>query len=71
MFSLLLFFVFLKDYSGIELTNGFVEYTIPLADFIGLELSGLTVPFSIWNPQDANDAFLEVTVLIDNIYFAM
>jgi beta-glucanase (GH16 family) len=63
--------VFLKDYSGIELTNGFVEYTIPLADFVGLELSGLTVPFSIWNPQDANDAFVEVTVLIDNIYFAM
>jgi len=63
--------VFLKDYSGIELTNGFVEYTIPLADFVGLEISGLTVPFSIWNPQDANDAFVEVTVLIDNIYFAM
>jgi len=63
--------VYLKDYSGAELTDGFVEYTIPLADFSGLDLTGLTIPFSMWNPQDANDALVEATVLIDNIYFSM
>ena len=64
-------FVYLADYTGTELTDGFVEYTIPLTDFPGLDLTGLTIPFSIWNPQDASDAFVEATVLIDNIYFSM
>jgi beta-glucanase (GH16 family) len=64
-------FVYLADYTGTEITDGFVEYTIPLADFPGVDLSGLTIPFSIWNPQDASDAFVEATVLIDNIYFSM
>ena len=63
--------VFLINYTGTELTDGFVEYTIPLTDFIGLDLTGLTIPFYIWNPQDANNAFVEATVLIDNIYFSM
>ena len=63
--------VYLIDYTGTELTDGFVEYTIPLTDFSGLDLTGLTVPFSIWNPQDSIDAFVEATVLIDNIYFSM
>ncbi len=63
--------VYLAGYTGTELTDGYVEYTIPLADFTGLDLTGLTIPFSIWNPQDANDAFVEGTVLIDNIYFSM
>ena len=53
------------------MTNGFVEYTIPLSDFSGLELTGLTIPFSIWNPQDASEAFVKATVLIDNIYFSI
>ena len=63
--------VYLIDYSGTELADGFVEYTIPLTDFTGLDLTGLTVPFSIWNPQDATDAFVEATVLIDKIYFSL
>ena len=63
--------VYLIDYSGTELADGFVEYTIPLTDFSGLDLTGLTVPFSIWNPQDASDAFVEATVLIDKIYFSL
>ena len=63
--------VYLIDYTRTELTDGFVEYTIPLTDFSGLDLTGLTVPFSIWNPQDSIDAFVEATVLIDNIYFSM
>lgn len=61
--------VYLTDYTGIELADGFVEFTIPLADFTGLDLTGLTIPFSIWNPQDENNAFVKAKVLIDNIYF--
>lgn len=64
--------IFLKDFEGVEVRNGFVEYTIPLSDFSGLDITGLTIPFfSIWNPQDASDAFFEATVLIDSIYFSM
>lgn len=62
-------FVYLADYTGTELTEGFVEYTIPLTDFPEVDFTGLTIPFSIWNPQDISDAFVEATVLIDNIYF--
>ena len=63
--------IYIADYTGIELANGFFEYTIPLTDFPGLDLSGLTIPFSIWNPQNTSGAFVEATVLIDNIYFSM
>ena len=63
--------VYLADYTGTELSDGFVEYTIPLADFTDLDLSGLKIPFSMWNPQDSNNAFVNATVLIDNVYFSM
>ena len=63
--------VYLADYTGTELSDGFVEYTIPLADFSGLNNTELTIPFSIWNPEDSNGAFVKATVLIDNIYFSM
>lgn len=62
--------VFLKDYSGTELTEGFVEYAIPLSDFTGLELTGLTIPFGVWNPQDDNNEFIQATVLIDQVHFS-
>jgi hypothetical protein len=61
--------VFLNNYTGIPLTDGFVEYTIPLSDFVGLDLSKLRIPFAIWNPKDNADGFVAATVLIDNIYF--
>jgi beta-glucanase (GH16 family) len=61
--------VFLKDYAGTAIADGFVEFTIPLDDFVGLNLQGITIPFSIWNPKDAGDAFFKGKVLIDNIYF--
>lgn len=62
--------VFLKDYTGAELANGFVEYAIPLSDFSGLELTGLTIPFGVWNPQDSNNEFIQGNVLIDKIHFS-
>ncbi len=61
--------VFLKDYESTELTNGFVEYVIPLSHFTGLDLIQLNIPFAIWNPVDANGDFVSATVLIDNLHF--
>jgi beta-glucanase (GH16 family) len=62
--------IFLTNYESVELTNGFVEYRIPLADFQGLDLIQLKIPFAIWNPKDGNGNFLPATVLIDNVHFA-
>lgn len=62
--------VFLKDYTGVDVGSEFMEYTIPLADFTGLDLTQIKIPFSMWNPQDAANAFVTANVLIDNLYFA-
>jgi beta-glucanase (GH16 family) len=62
--------VFLENYTGASAADGFVSYSIPLTDFSGLDLTDLTIPFSIWNPQDANKAFVIATVLIDDLYFS-
>ncbi|MFT4785524.1 MAG: beta-glucanase (GH16 family) [Cyclobacteriaceae bacterium] len=62
--------LFLINYTGTEVANGFVEYSIPLADFEGLDLTDLRIPFSMWNPLDADLQFVEFTVLIDNIYLS-
>lgn len=62
--------VFLENYSSVENSNGFVDYTIPLADFTGLDLSGLKIPFSIWNPVEQGGGFVRATVLIDQVYFS-
>jgi beta-glucanase (GH16 family) len=61
--------LFLKDYDGTDVGNGFLEYSIPVADFTGLELSDLKIPFALWNPKDQNDEYLSGEILIDNIYF--
>ena len=61
--------VYLIDYESNELTNGFVEYVIPLSDFEGLDLIQLSIPFAIWNPMDVNGEFIAATVLIDNLHF--
>jgi beta-glucanase (GH16 family) len=61
--------IFLKDYSGVETSNGFMEYTIPLADFTGLDLTEIRIPFAIWNPQVENNDFAAGTVLVDKVYF--
>ena len=61
--------LFLQDYTSSDLGNGWEEYSIPLADFVGvgLDLSEMTIPFALWNPQDDGGNFLDVTVLFDNI----
>ena len=61
--------LFMKDYSGVDVGNGFVEYTIPMSDFDGLDLTDLKIPFALWNPKDANGDYLAVEVLLDNVYF--
>lgn len=62
--------VFLDNYTGSIVNEGFIEYSIPLVDFIGLDITEITIPFAIWNPQDADQGFVEATVLIDNVYFS-
>ncbi len=61
--------VFLTDYTGTDVGQGFIEYSIPLADFTGLDLTQISIPFSMWNPQDASDEFVGGMVLIDNVSF--
>ncbi|MFT4833545.1 MAG: beta-glucanase (GH16 family) [Marinoscillum sp.] len=62
--------VFLKNYTGTSAANDFTTYSIPLSDFTGLNTAELTIPFSIWNPLDANKGFVTATLLIDDIYFS-
>ena len=62
--------IFLKNYSGVDVGNGFVEYSIPLSDYSGLNLQQLKIPFSMWNPTDADGNFVSGAVLIDNLHFA-
>jgi len=62
--------IFLKDYESTPLTDGFVEYAIPLSDFQGLDLIQLNIPFAIWNPTDGNGTYVAATVLVDNVHFA-
>ncbi|NNF36462.1 MAG: hypothetical protein HKN68_20335, partial [Saprospiraceae bacterium] len=62
--------VFLRDYVGTEVSEGFQEFSIPLSDFNGLDLSQLSIPFSTWNPTDDSQNFTPGTVFIDRIYFS-
>ena len=62
--------VFLKDYTATPVNNGFVEYNIPLSDFTGLDLENISIPFSLWNPKDADGNYPAGEVLIDNLYFS-
>lgn len=62
--------VFLKDYTGTDVGQEFVEYSIPLADFSGLDLTQISISFSMWNPQNDNQDFVAGTVLIDNLFFS-
>jgi beta-glucanase (GH16 family) len=59
----------LKDYSPSPLSNGFVEYNIPLSDFNGMDFTNVRIPFAIWNAMDASQNFSPATVYVDRIYF--
>ncbi|MBT8449857.1 MAG: family 16 glycosylhydrolase, partial [Gammaproteobacteria bacterium] len=61
--------MFLVNYTATDLGNGWEEYRIPLADFVadGLDLSGVHIPFGLWNPVDAQDNFPAVDILFDAI----
>lgn len=64
------FAVFLENYQSVAVDNGFMEYSIPLSDFTDLDLSEISIPFAIWNPQDANQTIIPARVLIDDVYFS-
>jgi hypothetical protein len=61
--------IFLADYTGSSVAEGFIEYTVPLDDFAGLDRTEITIPFAIWNPVNNSQNFVAGTVLIDNVYF--
>ena len=62
--------VFLTNYTPTNtLSNGYVEYTIPLSDFAGLDFTDIKIPFAFWNPVDASGGFPAGDVLIDNIHW--
>ncbi len=61
--------VYLKNYEGTPLSDGFTEYSIPMSDFSALTFTDLTIPFAMWNPQDAAGKFVKARVLIDDIRF--
>lgn len=61
--------LFLANYSGVDIGSGFKEYTIPITDFSGLDLSDLKIPFALWNPKAADDSYWVGEVLLDNVYF--
>jgi len=60
---------FLQNYTGVNVGNGFLEYTIPMSNFEGLSLTDLKIPFALWNPKDENGDYIAVDVILDNIYF--
>ena len=62
--------VFITDYTGIEVGQGFLEYSVPLSDFSGLDLTQISIPFAVWNPQDKNQNFVAGSLYIDRIYFS-
>ncbi|MBK8489669.1 MAG: glycoside hydrolase family 16 protein [Saprospirales bacterium] len=61
--------LFLKAYTGVDVGNGFLEYTIPMSDFDGLDLTNFKIPFALWNPMNSNGDFVAVDILLDNVYF--
>ena len=61
--------VFLIDYNPIEISDGFVEYSIPLTDFIDLDFTEIRIPFALWNPVNNEEAFTAFDVIVDNIYW--
>ena len=61
--------VYLINYTGVDVGDGFLEYTIPLSDFTDLDVSAVNIPFAMWNPQNSAMEFVGGEVLIDNIYF--
>ena len=63
----------LRDYPSEVLNSTFTKFTIPLSDFVdlGLDLSKLTIPFALWNPQDADEVYIGGNVLVDNLHFEL
>ncbi|MGD1998345.1 MAG: family 16 glycosylhydrolase [Flavobacteriaceae bacterium] len=63
--------LYIVNYTGTDIGNGFKEYSIPLQEFVdqGLDLSQMFIPFAIWNPINSDGEWQGGEVLVDNIYF--
>ncbi len=60
--------LFIRDYTGTDVGNGYFEYAIPMTDFDGLDLSDLKIPFAMWNPVNASGAYIQGDIFLDNVY---
>lgn len=61
--------VYLIDYTSSPVANGYVEYSIPITDFINLDLTEMKIPFALWNPKNSVGAFDPFDIYVDNIYW--
>ncbi len=62
--------IFLADHTGTNVGQGYMEYSIQLSNFSGLDLTQVSIPLAVWNPKDADDNYASGTVLLDNVYFS-
>lgn len=60
--------VMLKNYTGVPSADGFLDYTIPLVDFSGVDFTELRIPFAMWNAVDASQTFVPARVYVDRVY---
>lgn len=61
------FSIALKDYTPVDLSDGFVAYSIPLADFVDLDTTDISIPFALWNPLDADGNNVAVDLVVDDL----
>lgn len=57
----------LTDYTPVT-ANGWDTYTIPCADFVGVDFSAITVPVGFWNPNGLG-AYYAGVIYVDNVYY--
>ena len=58
----------ISSYTGTDAGNGWMTYTIPLADF-GADLSQMIAGFGLWNATDSGDNFVSGDIYVDNVRF--
>ena len=61
--------LFLKDFTGSAVGNDYLEFSIPLSDFEGLDLSDFKIPFALWNPKYEDGSYFVGDILLDNVFF--
>ena len=65
----------LLDYTPVPIGGGFMEYTIPIDDFVnqpyGVNLSEVIIPFSLWSPRSGISTYPAAQVVVDNLHWTL